>query len=166
MEQPIITTNWRKNTTTTTTTTTILQRGASDSERMEASSSDDAEDSEGHHVVALRDRDVLLGRSKLAFEHNTHFHLLIAEHSQAYLDGSRHAKSNLVLDLKQDIQSDGGRFLRKSKKSGHWFVVSERVAREKVSSVVVPLLSFSLVVLQEKKDSFFSFTEARYNGQY
>lgn len=85
--------------------------------------------------VDIRRGDVLLGRSKLAFQHNTHFHLLIAKHSKAYLSGNRSDKTQLVQTLTRFIQSQGGRFLKRDKTYRKWYVVSFQEAKEKVSVI-------------------------------
>jgi hypothetical protein len=79
--------------------------------------------------------DILLGRSKGAFNHvgNRRFRVFILMHLQDYLNANSRMEKTLVVNrVYEQISDAGGRFLREDTKSDKWIQVPHKVGRDKV----------------------------------
>ena len=90
-------------------------------------------------VSSPRSEDVLLGRGFTFSWHegNARFKKIIDETAPAYFASvSRHDKSRVVQQVFERIKSMGCRFLKQDKKTGLYFSVTEKEAREKISQAI------------------------------
>lgn len=83
------------------------------------------------------ENDVICGRGKLSFEHNTKFRRIIANHVDEYNNTkSKHDKSFVVVSIVEKIRSANGRFIKNDEKSGRWRDIGHRASREKVGHAI------------------------------
>eukprot|EP00934_Nitzschia_sp_Nitz4_P001389 Nitzschia sp. Nitz4//scaffold83_size84149//43237//44528//NITZ4_005173-RA/size84149-processed-gene-0.58-mRNA-1//-1//CDS//3329558944//1389//frame0 len=87
-------------------------------------------------IIIPKSQDVLFGKSAKASSHpgNIRAHQLVEEQFEEYEKAFKVEKTQIADRIVQAILRQGGRFLKKSDIGvGTWEVVSDRVAREKVS---------------------------------
>lgn len=81
------------------------------------------------------DIDILLGRSKGAFNHvgNRRFRVFILMHLKDYMNANSRMEKTLVVNrVYEQISDAGGRFLKEDTKTEKWIQVSHKVGRDKV----------------------------------
>lgn len=84
-------------------------------------------------AVFPRPADVLLGRTKFAFQHigNVRYRDMIDAAVEGYQQSpNREEKTKVIVDIVSRIKNSGGRFLRMER--GSWRQISDRASREKV----------------------------------
>lgn len=90
----------------------------------------------GHHgqYVTPKVEDVLFGRGKPTRNHpgNLRFRNIMEQHADEYNNAAKFVKSLVAKKLVHLVASGGSRFLRPTE-TGHWVVVEEKVAQDKIS---------------------------------
>lgn len=96
-------------------------------------------------VSEITDFDILLGRGKTSFNHigNQRFRKFIAMNMDTYhTSKNRFDKSMVFNTLLAAIQSCGGRFLQQIKGRPGWFLVDDKLARDKISHAIRDAIAF------------------------
>jgi hypothetical protein len=86
----------------------------------------------------LGDNDVLLGRGPQIYQHegNQRFHELKQSIQPRYLEAPKDGKVSISQGLVDAIHDSGGRFLKYDDSKGMWYVVLNKVAREKAAQAL------------------------------
>lgn len=89
------------------------------------------------HDSAIREHDVLLGRGGATNNHkgNQHFRTIVAEHQREYLKSRKKEKIGIARRVVAIIQSNGGRFLKRTP-ADEWVEVDDKRAQEKTSQAL------------------------------
>lgn len=117
---------------------------------------------DGQSVTAIRQNDVLCGRSKTSFNHsgNRRFRHIISQAIEEYKEAkSKWEKSLLAGRLVAMIHNDGGRFLKQKAKNNEneWYELSLSESKSKVSHAIRDAISIS----KQKKPSVRDISEAK-----
>jgi hypothetical protein len=86
----------------------------------------------------IGDNDVLLGRGPQIYQHegNQRFHELKQSIQPRYLEAPKDGKVSISQSLVDAIHDSGGRFLKYDASKGMWYVVLNKVAREKAAQAL------------------------------
>lgn len=86
----------------------------------------------------IGDNDVLLGRGPQIYQHegNQRFHELKQSIQPRYLEAPKDGKVSISQSLVDAIHDKGGRFLKYDDSKGMWYVVLNKVAREKAAQAL------------------------------
>jgi hypothetical protein len=90
------------------------------------------------YCVEIGDNDVLLGRGPQIYQHegNQRFHELKQSIQPRYLEAPKDGKVSISQSLVNAIHDSGGRFLKYDDSRGMWYVVLNKVAREKAAQAL------------------------------
>jgi hypothetical protein len=89
-------------------------------------------------MAAIQPNDVLFGRGGATNQHvgNKLFREIVAKHMPAYLRAHKKDKAVIARTIVNQIQSEGGRFLKRGPDAHSWVQVLDKQAREKTSQAL------------------------------
>jgi len=94
--------------------------------------------SDGRSDSSVGPDDVLLGRGGATNAHsgNVRFRRIIAQHQQEYLKARKREKVGIARRIVGIVQSNGGRFLKRTDNAQNWVQVTDKRAQEKASQAL------------------------------